>query len=94
MATETHSADTCARCRLKRATSALEEKGLFVRLCDDCYRGKEELAPAAETKTEDAAQRRASLPTEDLRRLAAGESVPLHAIKAGKVTRHSRLCAL
>ncbi len=38
-----------------RATSALEEKGLFVRLCDDCYRGKEELAPAAETKTEDAA---------------------------------------
>ncbi len=38
-----------------RATSALEGKGLFVRLCDDCYRGKEELAPAAETKTEDAA---------------------------------------
>ena len=45
MGTETCSADTCARCGLKRVTSALEEKGLFVRLCDDCYWGKESPAP-------------------------------------------------
>lgn len=33
--------DTCARCGLKQATRALEEKGIYTRLCDDCYWGKE-----------------------------------------------------
>lgn len=55
MAREIHRADTCARCGLRRATRALEEKGIAVRLCDDCYWGKEDLAPAAEAKAEDAA---------------------------------------
>ncbi len=41
MATQISSAESCARCGLKRATSALEEKGIFVRLCDDCYWGKD-----------------------------------------------------
>lgn len=48
MATEIGSAESCARCGLKRATRALEEKGIFVRLCDDCYWGKESLAPQDE----------------------------------------------
>lgn len=55
MATEIYSADTCTRCGLQRTTRVLEEKGIVVRLCDDCYWGKEELAPAADTKTEDEA---------------------------------------
>ena len=55
MAKEIHLTDTCAQCGLRRGTRALEEKGIAVRLCDDCYWGKEELAPAAETETEDAA---------------------------------------
>lgn len=48
MATEIYSADTCARCNLKRATRGLEEKGISVRLCDDCYWGKESPAPQDE----------------------------------------------
>lgn len=33
--------DTCARCGLKRVTRSLEEQGIAIRLCDDCYWGKE-----------------------------------------------------
>lgn len=33
--------DTCTRCGLKRATQALEEQGITIRLCDDCYWGQE-----------------------------------------------------
>lgn len=33
--------DTCARCGLRRATRELEARGVFIRLCDDCYWGKE-----------------------------------------------------
>lgn len=33
--------DTCARCGLRRATRALEERGIQIRLCDDCYWGGE-----------------------------------------------------
>lgn len=40
--------DTCARCGLRRVTRALEEQGNSVRLCDDCYWGKESPAPPDE----------------------------------------------
>jgi hypothetical protein len=42
--------DTCARCGLQRATHALEEQRINVtlRLCDDCYWGKESSAPRDE----------------------------------------------
>ncbi len=33
--------DTCARCGLRRATRELEARGVFIRLCDDCYWGQE-----------------------------------------------------
>ncbi len=33
--------DTCARCGLRRATKKLEEKGMAIRLCDDCFWGQE-----------------------------------------------------
>lgn len=33
--------DTCARCGLRRATRELEAKGINIRLCDDCYWGRE-----------------------------------------------------
>ncbi len=46
--------DTCARCGLRRATRDLEAKGVFIRLCDDCFWGKE---PATEE-----AQKSASTP--------------------------------
>jgi len=36
--------DTCARCGLRRATRELEAKGVLIRLCDDCYWGKEPTA--------------------------------------------------
>lgn len=36
-----HETDTCARCGLRRATKALEERGVQIRLCDDCYWGRE-----------------------------------------------------
>jgi hypothetical protein len=48
MAAQINSAESCVRCGLKRATSALEEKGIFIRLCDDCYWGKESPAPPDE----------------------------------------------
>ncbi len=35
--------DPCARCGLRRATRALEEKGIALRLCDDCYWGREDV---------------------------------------------------
>lgn len=40
--------DTCERCGLRRLTRALEERGIQIRLCDDCYWGKEPPAPAEE----------------------------------------------
>lgn len=33
--------DTCARCGLRRTTRELEVRGVSIRLCDDCYWGKE-----------------------------------------------------
>lgn len=50
MEREVYPTDTCTRCGLKRATRALKEKGLAVRLCDDCFWGKEELGPGAEER--------------------------------------------
>lgn len=38
---ESQPTDTCARCGLRRATKALEERGVQIRLCDDCYWGRE-----------------------------------------------------
>jgi hypothetical protein len=37
--------DTCERCGLRRATREMEAKGIkpSIRLCDDCYWGKEPL---------------------------------------------------
>jgi len=34
--------DTCHRCGLRRATRELEERGIQIRLCDDCYWGTEQ----------------------------------------------------
>lgn len=36
-----NTSDTCARCGLKRLTRSLEDQGIAIRLCDDCYWGKE-----------------------------------------------------
>jgi len=33
--------DTCVRCGLRRRTRELEEQGVTIRLCDDCYWGRE-----------------------------------------------------
>ncbi len=33
--------DTCARCGLRRATREWEARGVRIRLCDDCYWGRE-----------------------------------------------------
>jgi len=33
--------DACARCGLQQATRELEARGVSIRLCDDCYWGKE-----------------------------------------------------
>ncbi len=35
--------DSCARCGLRQATRALEEKGITLRLCDSCYWGREDV---------------------------------------------------
>lgn len=37
--------DTCSRCGLRRATQALEDEGIKIPLCDDCYWGQETLPP-------------------------------------------------
>lgn len=47
-----HPFDTCNRCGLRRRTRELEEQGIVIRLCDDCYWGSEpeigeEPSPAA-----------------------------------------------
>lgn len=42
--------DSCGRCGLRRATRELEQKGVYVQLCDDCFWGSE---PPAEAKAED-----------------------------------------
>jgi len=42
---ETEVADTCGRCGLRRATKELEEQGIQIRLCDDCYWGQEPQQP-------------------------------------------------
>ncbi|MDQ7842362.1 MAG: hypothetical protein QN141_03800 [Armatimonadota bacterium] len=34
--------DTCHRCGLRRATRDLEQRGITIRLCDDCYWGAEQ----------------------------------------------------
>jgi hypothetical protein len=38
---EVHPFDSCNRCGLRRRTRELEREGIVVRLCDDCYWGKE-----------------------------------------------------
>ncbi len=38
---EIKSTDSCHRCGLRRASRELEEKGVTVRLCDECYWGRE-----------------------------------------------------
>ena len=42
---ETKAIDTCGRCGLRRATKELEERGVQIRLCDDCYWGQETQPP-------------------------------------------------
>jgi hypothetical protein len=37
--------DTCNRCGLRRATQALEDRGIQIRLCDYCYWGQETQPP-------------------------------------------------
>ena len=51
---ETKVTDTCGRCGLRRATRELEEQGVQVRLCDDCYWGQE-TQPPVKTDTPPAA---------------------------------------
>jgi hypothetical protein len=43
--------DTCARCGLQRRTRELEEQGITLRLCDDCYWGREFAEPTPEQQT-------------------------------------------
>lgn len=43
--------DTCARCGLRRLTQTLEEKGIMIRLCDDCYWGRERVPAEEPVKT-------------------------------------------
>ena len=38
---EIRPSDTCSRCGLRKATQELEQRGIVMRLCDDCYWGKE-----------------------------------------------------
>jgi hypothetical protein len=38
--------DTCARCGLRRLTLALEQRGIIIRLCDDCFWGNQPAKPA------------------------------------------------
>lgn len=38
---EIRPSDTCSRCGLRKATQELERRGIVMRLCDDCYWGKE-----------------------------------------------------
>lgn len=38
---EIRPSDTCSRCGLRKATQELEQQGIVMRLCDDCYWGKE-----------------------------------------------------
>lgn len=33
--------DTCTRCGLRKVTAELQERGVILRLCDDCYWGKD-----------------------------------------------------
>jgi hypothetical protein len=42
--------DTCAWCGLQRRTRELEQEGIILRLCDDCYWGREFAEPAPERK--------------------------------------------
>jgi len=42
--------DTCHRCGLRRATRELEQRGIRIRLCDDCYWGSEQPAEAGGEK--------------------------------------------
>ncbi len=41
---EVKSSDSCHRCGLRRRTRELELEGITVRLCDDCYWGRESTA--------------------------------------------------
>jgi len=38
---EMKSSDSCHRCGLRRRTRELELEGIAIRLCDDCYWGRE-----------------------------------------------------
>jgi hypothetical protein len=43
---EAHPFDSCHRCGLRRRTRELEAQGIVIRLCDDCYWGREDEATA------------------------------------------------
>lgn len=34
-------ADTCSRCGLRRLTLMLEQQGIVIRLCDECFWGQD-----------------------------------------------------
>jgi hypothetical protein len=38
---EVRASDSCHRCGLRRRTRELELEGIAIRLCDDCYWGRE-----------------------------------------------------
>lgn len=42
--------DTCIRCGLRRVTRELEQQGITIRLCDDCYWGSEPASGSGEGK--------------------------------------------
>lgn len=41
VADEAFLSDSCHRCGLRRRTRELEENGIVIRLCDNCYWGSE-----------------------------------------------------
>lgn len=47
--------DTCARCGLRLATREMEEKGIVIDLCEECYWGKEFQAPPRSPEKEQTA---------------------------------------
>ena len=48
---EVKDADSCHRCGLRQRTRELEQQGIVIRLCDDCYWGREFTPDAGRTST-------------------------------------------
>lgn len=46
---EVKDTDSCHRCGLRRRTRELEQQGIVIRLCDDCYWGREFTPEAGRT---------------------------------------------